>query len=119
MSKLYKLNLTSYKVPGQTVDNVAEEIDYPLAENYATWLMTPGIADDGEDFVVAYVLADNLGKNTSDEYLLNEREIVVLKNAINKLLEATQRGQAALGGKLHAEAIMRVFNIQEHEPKED
>ena len=113
--KLYVLDMTMYQV--EEADG--KPIDYPLRKNYSDWLMTPGIADNGEDFTIAYMFATNLVKDEVNTYLATEHEVRVLKDAINKLLEATQRGQAAFGGRIHAEAIARVFNIQENEPKED
>ncbi len=122
--KKYKLNLTEYEVTAQvpvtkTVDGkeVRQLEDktetYPLRENVSVWLRSVGIFKTGEDIAEAVSVAKQVRDCTEDSLELDEREMSVLKQALNRLVELTSEGKANLGGEIHEEAIVRIIKAEE------
>ena len=122
--KKFKLDLTEYNVTAQvpvtkTVDGkeVRQLEDksevYPLRENISTWLRGVGIFKTGEDIAEAVSVAKQIRDATGDSIELDEREIDVLKQAVNRLVELTSEDKANLGGEIHEEAIVRVIKAEE------
>jgi len=122
--KKYKLDLTEYEVTAQvpvikTVDGkeVRELEDktepYPLRENISVWLRSVGIFKSAEDIAEAVSVAKQIRDCTADSIELDEREIGVLKQALNRLVELTSEGKANLGGEIHEEAICRIIKAEE------
>ena len=122
--KKFKLDLTEYSVTAQipvtkTVDGkeVRQLEDktevYPLRENISVWLRSVGIFKTGEDIAEAVSVAKQIRDATGDSIELDEREIGVLKQAVNRLVELTAEGKANLGGEIHEEAICRIVKAEE------
>ena len=122
--KKYRLDLSAYDVTAQvpvtkTVDGkeVRQLEDksevYPLRENISTWLRSVGIFKTGEDIAEAVSVAKQIRDCTDDSIELDEREIGVLKQAVNRLVELTSEGKANLGGEIHEEAIVRIVKSEE------
>lgn len=122
--KKYKLDLSKYEVTAQvpvtkTVDGkeVRELEDktevYPLRENVSVWLRSVGIFKTGEDIAEAVSVAKQVRDCVEDSIILDEREMGVLKQALNRLVELTAEGKANLGGEIHEEAIVRIVKAEE------
>ena len=124
--KKYRLDLTEYDVTAQvpvtkTVDGkeVRQLEDktetYPLRENISVWLRSIGIFKTGEDIAEAVSVAKQVRDATGDSIELDECEIGVLKQALNRLIELTAEGKAnpGLGGEIHEEAIVRIIKAEE------
>lgn len=122
--KKYRLNLEKYDVTAQvpvtkTVDGkeVRQLEDhtevYPLRENISVWLRSVGIFKTGEDIAEAVSVAKQIRDCTGDSIELDEREIGVLKQAVNRLVELTAEGKANLGGEIHETAICRIVKAEE------
>jgi hypothetical protein len=122
--KKFKLDLSAYDVTAQvpvtkTVDGkeVRELEDkikpYPLRENISVWLRSIGIFKNAEDIAEAVSVAKQIRDCTEDEIILDEREMSVLKQALNKLVELTEEGKSNLGGEIHEEAIVRIVKAEE------
>jgi len=122
--KKYRLDLSKYEVTAQvpvtkTVDGkeVRQLEDkteiYPLRDNISVWLRSVGIFKTGEDIAEAVSVAKMVRDCTEDEIILDEREMGVLKQALNRLVELTAEGKANLGGEIHEEAIVRIIKAEE------
>ncbi len=122
--KKYKLDLSAYDVTAQvpvtkTVDGkeVRQLEDktevYPLRDNISVWLRSVGIFKTGEDIAEAVSVAKQVRDCEADEIILDEREMGVLKQALNRLVELTAEGKANLGGEIHEEAICRIVKAEE------
>ena len=122
--KNYKLDLSAYNVTAQvpvtkTVDGkeVRQLEDksevYPLRENISTWLRSVGIFKSAENIAEAVSVAKQVRDCTEDSLELDEREMSVLKQALNRLVELTSEGKANLGGEIHEEAIVRIVKAEE------
>ncbi len=122
--KKYRLDLTKYDVTAQvpvtkTVDGkeVRELEDktepYPLRENISVWLRSVGIFKSAEDIAEAVSVAKQVRDCGVDEIVLDEREMGVLKQALNRLVELTAEGKANLGGEIHEKAICRIVKAEE------
>ena len=122
--KKYKLDLSEYEVTAQvpvtkTVDGkeVRQLEDhtepYPLRENISVWLRSVGIFKSAEDIAEAVSVAKQVRDATGDSIELDEREIGVMKQALNRLVELTAEGKANLGGEIHEEAICRIVKAEE------
>jgi hypothetical protein len=122
--KKFKLDLSEYKVTAQvpvtkTVDGkeVRQLEDktevYPLRENISVWLRSVGIFKTGEDIAEAVSVAKQIRDCKEDSIELDEREIGVLRQALNRLIELTAESKANLGGEIHEEAIVRVVKAEE------
>ena len=122
--KKYKLDLSAYNVTAQvpvtkTVDGkeVRQLEDksevYPLRENISTWLRSVGIFKSAENIAEAVSVAKQVRDCTEDSLELDEREMSVLKQALNRLVELTSEGKANLGGEIHEEAIVRIVKAEE------
>lgn len=122
--KKFKLDLSEYEVTAQvpvtkTVDGkeVRQFEDktetYPLRENISVWLRSVGIFKTGEDIAEAVSVAKQIRDCTGDSIELDEREIGVLKQAVNRLVELTSEGKANLGGEIHETAIVRIMKMEE------
>ena len=122
--KKYRLDLSAYEVTAQvpvtkTVDGkeVRELEDktetYPLKENISVWLRSVGIFKSAEDIAEAVSVAKQVRDCTEDSLELDEREMSVLKQALNRLVELTSEGKANLGGEIHEEAIVRIVKAEE------
>jgi len=122
--KKFKLDLSKYEVTAQvpvtkTVDgkevrqleNKTET--YPLRDNVSVWLRSVGIFKTGEDIAEAVSVAKMVRDCAEDEIILDEREIGVLKQALNRLVELTAEGKANLGGEIHEVAICRIVKAEE------
>jgi len=120
----FKLDLSKYDVTAQvpvtkTVDGkeVRELEDktevYPLRENISIWLRSVGIFKSAEDIAEAVSVAKQIRDCTEDSLELDEREMSVLKQALNRLVELTAEGKANLGGEIHEEAIVRIVKAEE------
>jgi len=122
--KKFKLDLSAYEVTAQvpvtkTVDGKeVREFEnktetYPLRENISVWLRFVGIFKTGEDIAEAVSVAKQIRDCEADEIILDEREVGVLKQALNRLVELTAEGKANLGGEIHEEAIVRIIKMEE------
>lgn len=122
--KKYRLDLSEYNVTAQvpvtkTVDGkeVRQLEDktevYPLRENISVWLRSVGIFKSAEDIAEAVSVAKQVRDCTEDALELDEREISVLKQALNRLVELTSEGKANLGGEIHEEAVVRIIKAEE------
>ena len=122
--KKFKIDLSEYEVTAQvpvtkTVDGkeVRQLEDktetYPLRENISVWLRSVGIFKTGEDIAEAVSVAKQVRDATGDSIELDEREIGVLKQAVNRLVELTSEGKANLGGEIHETAIVRIMKAEE------
>ncbi len=122
--KKYRLDLSEYEVTAQvpvtkTVDGkeVRQLEDktevYPLRENISIWLRTVGIFKSAEDIAEAVSVAKQVRDATGGSIELDEREIGVLKQALNRLVELTSEGKANLGGEIHEQAIVRIVKAEE------
>ena len=122
--KKYRLDLSEYEVTAQvpvtkTVDGkeVRQLEDktevYPLRDNISTWLRSVGIFKTGEDIAEAVGVAKQVRDCTGDSIELDEREMSVLKQAVNRLVELTSEGKANLGGEIHETAIVRIMKAEE------
>ena len=122
--KKFKLDLTEYKVTVQvpvtkTVDGkevrvIEDKTEvYPMRENVSIWLRSVGIFKSGEDIAEAVSVAKQIRDCQGDSIELDEREMGVLKQAVNRLVELTAEGKANLGGEIHEEAIVRVVKAKE------
>jgi len=119
--KKYRLDLTKYDVTmqvpvtkedGQRVFEDKTET-YPLRDNISVWLRSVGIFKTGEDIAEAVSVAKQVRDCTADSIELDEREIGVLKQALNRLVELTAEGKANLGGEIHETAICRIVKAEE------
>ena len=122
--KKYRLDLSEYDVTAQvpvtkTVDGkeVRQLEDktevYPLKDNISIWLRSVGIFKTAEDIAEAVSVAKQVRDATGDSIELDEREIGVLRQALNRLIELTSEGKANLGGEIHEEAIIRIVKAEE------
>lgn len=122
--KKYKLDLTKYDVTvtmpvtktvdGKEVRQLEDKTEtYPLRENVSVWLRSVGIFKTGEDIAEAVSVAKQIRDCTGDSIELDERELGVLKQAVNRLVELTSEGKANLGGEIHEEAIIRIMKAEE------
>jgi len=122
--KKYKIDLSEYEVTAQvpvtkTVDGkeVRQLEDttevYPLRDNISVWLRSVGIFKSAEDIAEAVSVAKQVRDATGDSIELDEREMSVLKQALNRLVELTAEGKANLGGEIHEEAICRIIKAEE------
>ena len=119
--KKYRLDLTKYDVTIQmpvTKEDGSRILEdktetYPLRENISVWLRSVGIFKTGEDIAEAVSVAKQIRDCTADSIELDERELGVLKQAVNRLVELTSEGKANLGGEIHEEAIVRIMKAEE------
>ena len=122
--KKYSLDLAKYDVTcqipvtktvdGKEVRQLEDTTDeYPLRENLSMWLRSVGIFKTGEDIAEAVGIAKQIRDCKEDSIQLDEREVGVLKQAINRLVELTAEGKANLGGEIHETAIVRVMKMKE------
>ena len=119
--KKYRLDLSKYDVTismpvtkedgSHVFENKTET--YPLRENISVWLRSVGIFKTGEDIAEAVSVAKQIRDCTADSIELDEREVGIVKQAVNRLVELTADGKANLGGEIHEEAIVRVFKMEE------
>ena len=119
--KKYKIDLSKYDVTIQmpvTKEDGSRILEdktetYPLRENISVWLRSVGIFKTGEDIAEAVSVAKQIRDCTADSIELDEREVGIVKQAVNRLVELTADGKANLGGEIHEEAIVRVFKMEE------
>ena len=125
--KRFSLNLSGYEITYDVaiiVDNKPVFEDgkqktapktetYPLKDNIVNWLRTVGIFRTGEEIAEAVTLAKQIREIEGVELVLDEREVQILKKALNRFISLTADGEAGIGGPIHEEAILRIFNIQE------
>lgn len=122
--KKYELDLSEYEVKimqpvtktvdGKEVRELEEKLDvYPLRDNISVWLRSLGIFKSGEDIAEAVSVAKMIRDCKGDSIQLDEREVGILKQAVNRLVELTAEGKANLGGEIHEEAIVRIMRIKE------
>ncbi len=125
--KRFNLNLTEYEVTYDVpvivdkkpvFENGTQKMEskteaYPLKENIVNWLRTAGIFRTGEEIAEAVTLAKQVRETEETELVIDEREAQILKKTLNRFIELTADGEARIGGPIHEEAILRIFNIQE------
>ena len=122
--KKFKLDLSAYDVTaqvpvtktvdGKTVRELEDKTEpYPLRENISVWLRSVGIFKSAEDIAEAVSVAKQVRDCTEDSLELDEREIGVLKQALNRLIELTAEGKSNLGGEIHETAICRIVKAEE------
>lgn len=124
--KKFKIDLSKYEVTAQmpiikTDEKTGKEIrqledkteTYPLRDNISVWLRSVGIFKSAEDIAEAVSVAKQIRDCEADEIELDEREMSVLKQALNRLVELTAEGKANLGGEIHEEAICRIIKAEE------
>ena len=122
--KKFRLDLSKYEVTaqvpvtktvdGKTVRELEDKTEmYPLRENISVWLRSVGIFKSAEDIAEAVSVAKQVRDCQADEIKLDEREMGVLKQALNRLVELTAEGKANLGGEIHEEAIVRIIKAEE------
>jgi len=120
--KKFVLDLSEYEVMVSVPDMDSENHQmkealqvYPLRTNLSGWLRSPGIFRSGEDIAEAVSVAKQIRDCKEDSIELDEREVDVLKKAVNRLVELTAENppRANLGGETHEEAICRVIKMQE------
>lgn len=106
-TKKFKLDLNKYEV-----ETPQGNTEYPLRENFSSWLRTAGMFKTAEDVAEAVSIARQI-RSSDDEFLmLDEKEAAILRQALDKLIALTADGKAALGGEIHEEAICRVVNME-------
>jgi len=120
---MFKLDLSEWKIkvmvpaPTEEEPHGMKEIEqvYPFKRNISDILRAPGIFRSGEEIAEAVVLAKTVRDTRDESVNLDAREAEILKKAFNRIIEATADGKSSimLGGELHEEAILRVFNIEE------
>lgn len=119
--KKFKIDLSEYKVTTQvpvTKEDGSRILEdktevYPLRENISVWLRSVGIFKNAEDIAEAVSVAKQIRDAAGDSIELDEREMGVLKQALNRLVELTAEGKANLGGEIHEEAICRIIKAEE------
>lgn len=123
--KNYKLDLSEYKVTirqhvrnEETSKLEMKELEeaYPLQTNLCNWLRLPGVWKNGVEICDACDLAKQIKACTEDELTLNDDEMKLLRQAMNRLIEQKEdpaKGIMPLGGEIHEEAIRRVFRCSE------
>ena len=122
--KKFKLDLSKYEVTvqvpvtktvdGKEVRQLEDKTEvYPLKDNISVWLRSVGIFKNAEDIAEAVSVAKQIRDCETDEIELDERELGVLKQAVNRLVELTSEGKANLGGEIHEEAICRIIKAEE------
>ena len=122
--KKFSLDLSEYEVTaqvpvtkivdGKEVRQLEDKTEvYPLRDNISVWLRSVGIFKTGEDIAEAVSVAKQIRDCTGDSIELDEREIGVLKQAVNRLVELTSEGKANLGGEIHEQAIVRIMKAEE------
>jgi len=122
--KKFKLDLSKYEVTaqvpvtktvdGKTVRELEDKTEvYPLRDNSSVWLRSVGIFKNAEDIAEAVSVAKQIRDCKEDSLELDEREMGVLKQALNRLVELTAEGKANLGGEIHEEAICRIIKAEE------
>ncbi len=125
--KRFKLDLSEYDVTYDVpvivddkpvFENGTQKMEskteaYPLKENIVNWLRTVGIFRTGEEIAEAVVLAKQVRETEETNLTLDEREVQILKKTLNRFIELTIDGEVHIGGPIHEEAILRIFNIQE------
>jgi len=120
---MFKLDLSEWKIkvmaPAPTEENphamTEKEEVYPFQRNISDILRAPGIFRSGEEIAEAVVLAKTVRDTKEESVNLDAREAEILKKAFNRVIEATADGKSPilLGGELHEEAILRIFNMEE------
>ena len=101
-------------VDGKEIRQLEDKTEvYPLCDNISVWLRSVGIFKSAEDIAEAVNVAKQVRDCTEDEIILDEREIGVLKQALNRLVELTADGKANLGGEIHEQAIVRIVKAEE------
>lgn len=124
--KKYELDLSEYEVTaqmpvtkvvdGKEVRTLEDKTEvYPLRENINVWLRSVGIFKSAEDIAEAVGVAKQIRDCKDDSIELDEREVGVIKQALNRLVELTADGKANLGGEIHEEAICRIVKMKEVE----
>jgi len=122
--KKYKIDLSEYSVTaqvpvtkivdGKEVRQLEDKTEvYPLRENISVWLRSVGIFKSAEDIAEAVGVARQVRECKENSIELDEREMGVLKQALNRLVELTAEGKANLGGEIHEEAICRIIKAEE------
>lgn len=122
--KKYELNLSEFKIevpvrkPTEKEPHAmgTEERVYPLCENLSAWLRAPGVFKTGEEIAEAVILGKSLLNAENDSIILDEREVKILKDGINRHISISAEGKPGiipLGGPLHEEAICRIFGMKE------
>lgn len=112
--KKFKLDLTAYDVTVRVAGKDEKLVEsYPLRDNISVWLRSIGVFKSAEDIAEAVVLAKRIRECEDNAIELDEREVDVLRQAVNKQLILTAEGRANLGGPIHEEAIIRVAKMEE------
>ncbi len=121
--KKYKIDLSEYDVTvsankrlenGQ-VELVTEEVPYPIKTNIYQWLRMPGMFKGGIEICDACDLAKEI-RDAGDDITLDETNLKLLTTAMDTLIAQKndpERGVQALGGEIHEECILRVFQAEE------
>jgi hypothetical protein len=103
-------------VDGKEVRQLEDKTEtYPLRDNISIWLRSVGMFKTGEDIAEAVSVAKQVRDCTADSIELDEREMSVLKQALNCLIELSAENppRANLGGEIHEEAICRIVKAEE------
>ncbi len=125
--KEYRLDLSKYEI--ETRDVVKDEkgkvvmedgrpkmkkgsMEYPLRTNLSDFLRSIGMFKTAEDVAEAVLLAKEIRSEESDGLILDEKEVRVLRYALNRIIELTADGKAQIGGSIHEEMICRVVNME-------
>lgn len=129
--KRYKIDLSDYEVEVKVNKRDAEDklirdeqglpklfkesIPYPIKKNLHEWLRLPGVFKGGVEICDACDLAKQI-INAGDDITLDETELKLLTTAMDTLIAQKNdpaRGVTALGGEVHEECILRVFQAEE------
>lgn len=121
--KRYKIDLSEYDVEVKVFERndkkepveVTKSIPYPIKKNLHDWLRLPGMFKGGVEIVDACGLAKQI-INAGDDITLDETELKLLTTAMDNLIAQKNdpaRGVTALGGEVHEECILRVFQAEE------
>ena len=124
--KKFELDLTSWDTEVSVQKNnehgnpvfVQEKIEYPLKENLGMMLRAGGLFENTEDTVEAILLGRTIQARSEDSIEIDERELGLLKQCLDRHLEAATKGQGVFGGQQHEELILRIHALWKNKDAE-
>lgn len=117
--KKFVLDLTTWEVeiPVQKMDKddkpyfIQEKTDYPVKENLGLMLRAGGLFDNTEDTVEAIIIGKSIQSHKKDSIEIDERELNLLKQCLDRHLKASTEGKGIFGGPQHENLIVRIYNL--------
>lgn len=124
--KKFTLSLTSWVIPIQVQKTAEdgkpfieiEDTDYPVKDNLGMMLRAGGLFKNIEDTVEAVMLGKSIQDTTEDSIEIDERELDLLKNCLDKHLEAAAEGKSSFGGQQHETLVLRIYDLWKNKDKE-